>query len=81
MSKEFTMEYPPEAGLSISPDDGSVAILLEVSETDRFDDVAGSAFALIKEAQDLFPDRARHFFLTIKGHVGLQHGFDLLNLR
>ena len=74
--KEFLMSFPEEPGIHQSGDDGSIAILYQVSETETFEAAAEAVFASLQKAENQFPGNSRHFFLQIKGHEGPQHGYD-----
>ena len=49
--------------------DNTVSLYHIVGEKDTFERAAGDLFALIKEAQERFPDWPRLLFLDIKGHL------------
>lgn len=56
--------------------DNTVSIYHIVSADDTFEDTAGVAFGLLKQAQAEFPDWPRVFYIDINGHTGEQAGFD-----
>ena len=49
--------------------DNTVSLYHIVGEKDTFERAAGDLFALIKEAQERFPDWPRLLFLDIEGHL------------
>ncbi len=56
--------------------DNTVSIYHVVRSGDDFFSAAQASFALLKEAQQRFPDWPRVFYLDIDGHVDERHGFD-----
>jgi len=72
----FVPEYnkPEASGVHMSFDN-TVSVYHIVEEADTFDEAARGVFALLKEAQDRFPDWPRVFFLDIAGHDGEAGGF------
>ena len=56
--------------------DNTVAIYHVVQPEDRFMQAAQTVFALVKEAQERFPDWPRMLYLDIIGHTAPQHGFE-----
>ncbi len=56
--------------------DNTVAIYHVVQPEDRFKQAAQAVFALVKEAQERFPDWPRMLYLDIIGHTALHHGFE-----
>jgi hypothetical protein len=56
--------------------DNSVSLYHVVSEDDRFEDAAGSLFALLKESQERFPDWPRIMYVDINGHVDQSGQFE-----
>lgn len=49
--------------------DNSISLYHVVGEGDSFDTAAADLFALLKEAQDRFPDWPRAYYVDIRGHV------------
>lgn len=56
--------------------DNSVSLYHVVSAGDDFEAAARDAFALVKEAQERFPDWPRVYYLDIEGHTNERHGFE-----
>ena len=56
--------------------DNSVSLYHIAEEKDTFEDAAGGLFALLKEAQERFPDWPRILYLDIVGHKDAQGRFD-----
>ena len=56
--------------------DNSVAVYHVVRPSDTFEDAAQAVVALLRQAQDQFPDWPRVFYLDVDGHEGDAGGFD-----
>ena len=56
--------------------DNTVSIYHIVAPDDDFAKAGHDVFALVKEAQERFPDWPRVLFIDITGHDGPQHGFE-----
>jgi len=77
---DFSPSFIPEHNKPDSPGvwmnfDNSVSIYMVVTHTMTFADAAQSAFDLLQNAQDRFPDWPRSFYLDIEGHRHPEHGF------
>ncbi|MFW5973722.1 MAG: hypothetical protein ACOCTG_06990 [Bacteroidota bacterium] len=59
---------PSAPGISMNFDT-SVSIYHIVSEDDDFDTAVQGIFALLKEAQERFPDWPRAYYLDVAGHL------------
>lgn len=77
MEPPFIPEYnkPDAPGISMNFDN-TVSIYHIVQPQDAFDRAAQDAFALVREAQERFPDWPRIFYLDIQGHAGDEGGFE-----
>lgn len=75
-------EHPPDDGPPFVPEynkpetpgihmsfDNTVGLYHVVGEDDDFDTAAQDVFALLKEAQDRFPDWPRVLYLDVRGHL------------
>lgn len=69
-------EKPDSPGIWMNFDN-TVSIYQVVVEGDTFEDAAGEAFGLLRQAQREFPDWPRVFYLDVEGHEGDQTGFDV----
>ncbi|WP_245771975.1 hypothetical protein [Rhodothermus profundi] len=56
--------------------DNTVSIYHVVEPDDTFEEAAQALFALLREAQERFPDWPRLLFIDIIGHEGDRAGFD-----
>ena len=56
--------------------DNTVAVYHVVGPDDTFEDAAQAVIALLRQAQDQFPDWPRVFYLDVAGHEGQAAGFD-----
>jgi hypothetical protein len=56
--------------------DNTVSLYHIVEPTETFEQAAQALFALLKEAQERFPDWPRMLYLDILGHRGERAGFD-----
>jgi len=56
--------------------DNTVSIYHVVGPDDTFEEAAQALFALLREAQERFPDWPRLLFIDIIGHEGDRAGFD-----
>ena len=66
----------PEApGISMNFDN-TVSLYHIVQPEDTFARAAQDVFALVREAQERFPDWPRVLYVDILGHDGPRHGFD-----
>jgi hypothetical protein len=71
MEPPFIPEYRKPRVVGISTNiDNTVSIYHIIREEDSFDRAAGDTFALVKKAQEQFPDRPRILYLDIEGHGG-----------
>lgn len=78
------MEEPPIIPEYNKPDapgiwmnfDNTVSLYHVVEPEDGFNDAARDVFAMMKEAQERFPDWPRVLYLDIKGHRGDAEGFE-----
>lgn len=78
------MEEPPIIPEYDKPDapgiwmnfDNTVSLYHVVEPEDSFNDAARDVFAMMKEAQERFPDWPRVLYLDIKGHRGDARGFE-----
>jgi hypothetical protein len=78
------MEEPPLVPEYDKPDspgiwmnfDNTVSIYNVVAADDAFEDAARDVFAMMREAQERFPDWPRVLYLDIEGHRGDASGFD-----
>ncbi len=77
MEPTFQPEYlkPEVPGIAMNFDN-TVSLYHVVLPEDTFEKAAADVFALLKEAQERFPDWPRLFFVDIAGHEGEQYGFD-----
>jgi len=77
MEPNFVPEYqkPDAPGIAMNFDN-TVSLYQVVGEADTFEEAAREAFALLREAQDRYPDWPRLYFLDIAGHRGPRSGFD-----
>lgn len=77
MEPAFIPEHrkPDAPGISMNFDN-TVSLYQVVAGDASFDEAARAAFALLREAQDRYPDWPRLFFLDIEGHPGPRSGFD-----
>ena len=74
---EFVPEYakPDAPGVHMGFDN-TVALYYVVEAEERFEAAAQGVFALLREAQERFPDWPRVFYLDVAGHAGDAAGFD-----
>lgn len=81
---DFVPEYnkPDAPGIHMNFDN-TVSIYHVVAEGDDFEAAAQDIFALMKEAQDRFPDWPRVLYLDIQGHLDDQGRFteDMVELQ
>ncbi len=56
--------------------DNSVSIYMIVTSEMSFAEAAQSAFYILKDAQERFPDWPRSFYVDIEGHRNVDHVFD-----
>ena len=75
------LSNPPAYGRPEAPGiamnfDNTVAVYHIVRETDTFEEAARETMALLRVAQERYPDWPRTLYLDIEGHRGERHGFD-----
>ncbi|MEM8559179.1 MAG: hypothetical protein AAGG50_15265 [Bacteroidota bacterium] len=70
-----TYNKPDAPGVHLSFDN-TVALYQVVAEDDTFGAAAQEAFALLRTAQDRFPDWPRVYYLDVHGHEGEAKGFN-----
>ena len=77
MEPAFVPEHrkPDAPGVAMNFDN-TVSLYQVVGENDSFEGAARVAFALLREAQERYPDWPRLFYLDIEGHRGPRSGFD-----
>ena len=56
--------------------DNTVSLYQIVAADESFEEAASRAFALLREAQESYPDWPRVYYLEVEGHKGPQSGFD-----
>ena len=56
--------------------DNTVSLYHLVESGDSFEHAVSSVFALLKQAQDRYPNWPRIFYVDISGHEGPRDGFD-----
>lgn len=66
---------PDSPGIAMNFDN-TVSLYQIVGSQESFDEAATAAFALVREAQEKYPDWPRVYYLEIEGHKGAQSGFD-----
>jgi hypothetical protein len=66
---------PEQPGIAMNFDN-SVSLYHVVGENDSFEKAADDLFALLKEAQERFPDWPRAYYVDIRGHVDELGRFD-----
>jgi hypothetical protein len=76
-SPTFVPEYakPDAPGVHMGFDN-TVALYYVVGPDETFEEAALGVFALLRQAQDRFPDWPRVFYLDVAGHEGDAGGFD-----
>ena len=74
---DFVPEYnkPDSPGIHMNFDN-TVSLYHVVAATDDFETAAQDIFALLKQAQDEFPDWPRVLYLDIEGHLDDQGRFE-----
>ncbi len=74
---QFVPEYskPDAPGIAMNFDN-TVSIYHIVQPDDTFEEAVGTAFHLLRKAQQDYPDWPRVFYVDILGHEGERSGFD-----
>ncbi|MEL6772120.1 MAG: hypothetical protein AAFN13_04935 [Bacteroidota bacterium] len=70
-----TYNKPDAPGIHLAFDN-TIALYQVVEPDDTFETAAQEAFALVREAQDRYPDWPRVYYLDVRGHEGEAKGFD-----
>jgi hypothetical protein len=68
-------QKPEVPGLAMNFDN-TVSLYHIVQPGDSFEQAVQEVFALLRTAQERFPNWPRTFYLDVLGHRGARHGFD-----